>query len=204
MPASPVYARARVPREALAAVVMTVALAWSAAAGAQQPAVAPGVPPVQMLATPWRLGDASDEAAQLPLDIAMLPMRLSLGGVASRGREYAGCVEAATANGSAPNGFLLQRSVAMRLVPRLALVGFSQTGCPMEASIGGGLVYTVPLRKDIWLVGSAGALVLPHAGPSGARVWRSEIAADVAVRTTPERTWTIGVGTRGLRIGGLL
>ena len=48
-------------------------------------------------------------------------------------------------------------------MPRLTLIGFGRGGRACDAAVGGAIVYATPIRKDIWLVASAGILYLPQA-----------------------------------------
>jgi hypothetical protein len=169
------------------------------------PTLAPasiGLPPVQIVNNPFQRGDTLSPNA-LSHDIAMMPLRLSLLGDAyPLANSIPGCAANAENAGNTLNGFTLQRSFAMPLMPHLTLVGFSQTACQYDAAVGGGLVYTAPIRKDLWFTASAGALVLPH-GNVTRPSYKSDARVDVVWRESNNRAWSVGVGLRGIKLGGV-
>jgi hypothetical protein len=139
----------------------------------------------------------------LPEAAAMAPLRMGLvSDVWPMAHAFPGCSDGADAAASTRSGFMVERAAAMRIVPRLTLVGFSRTGCAMDAAVGGGLVYARPLTKTTWLVASGGGVLLPHGSPTTQALPRVDLRADVVIKGEADRTWSVGVGLRGVRFGG--
>ena len=162
-----------------------------------------GPPQVQWLSEP---GDGNGAAGdtRLPPSFVFEPIRLSLMGQdVPRGSLDTGCSESSGAGTAtaATSGFARNRATAFMLVPRLTLAGFSRAGC-LDSAAGGALVYARPIVKDIWVVASAGFLHLPHAGPGGSSVTRSDVRADVVFARPNGRSYAVGVGARGVSFGG--
>jgi hypothetical protein len=172
------------------------------------PVVTPLVGPPQVA---W-LGPAGDASgasgSALTPSFVLEPLRMALTGTAvPTGRFEPGCGEHVEATGTATAGvpgFAMQHATSLQLVPKLTLFGFSRGGCAIDAGVGGGVAYATLLRKDIWLVASAGILHLPHAGPGGASITRFDVRADVVFARPKGRSYTVGVGTRGVTFGGTL
>ncbi len=91
----------------------------------------------------------------------------------------------------------------LRLVPHLTLVSFSRVGCAMDGAVGGGLVYSVPIRKTIDLNLSAGAIYGPHLGPNGTPVLGKHAAASLVFERDDGRSFYIGLRRRGITFGGV-
>ena len=91
----------------------------------------------------------------------------------------------------------------MQLVPRLTLIGFGRGGRACDAAVGGALVYATPIRKDIWLVASAGILHLPQALAGTPRA-TGQARVDLVFAQPKGRSLAVGIGTRGLTFGGTL
>lgn len=136
------------------------------------------------------------------------PIRLSLlGSTFPTGRYEPGCNEHTESTGAATAGvpgFASQYATGLRLAPRLTLFGFGQGGCSVDAKMGGALVYVVPLRPNISLVLSAGAMVVPNGGPGGRSVVRTDLRGDVVFKRSGGRSYSVGLGTGGLTFGGVL
>ncbi len=180
-------------------------LSVAGSARAQQAPLAapPSVGLPQTLVIPLRSGDASPDSAGLPLDIGMMPLRLSLSsGYWPQGKTLPGCAERAEQSGDTWNFFPLQRAAAVHLVPNLTLVGFSTTACMVDANAGVGLVYTAPIRKDLWIVGAVGGSILPTTTTTYAPRARADARVDLVWKATPDRAFTLGVGRRGVFVGG--
>jgi hypothetical protein len=197
----------RVGGTALATTVACVFLSLDAHAQSSpngMPDPTPGLPPVQVIKNPFRTGDTQSPASGLPYDLGMTPLRLSLTGDAiPLAHAFPGCAEKAEMSGNTLHGFTLNRSFAMQLVPSLTLVGFSQTACQMDAAVGTGFVTSTRLRKDVWLAASAGAMIFPH-GDGGTRASvKSDARVDVIWKDLPGRSFSVGVGLRGVRVGGV-
>lgn len=81
------------------------------------------------------------------------------------GMNIPGCNDSAEQSGTATGavtGFATQRAFAFELVPQLTLLGFSRLGCPVDALVGGGLVYAKPISKTISLSFSGGVIYRPR------------------------------------------
>jgi hypothetical protein len=166
-----------------------------APASAQQLApVAPLVPSVSPLFSDDGLFGRS---GALPPRAAFSPLQLSLmGGLFSQASALSGCFSREDASGNSLNGFALQRYSYLLLAPRLVLHGFSNAGCPIDAGLGSGLTYSVPLTKSLWLVPSAGFYAQPVLGYASSMVVTSAARVDVVKQLGWGRTLSLGLGTR--------
>jgi len=129
---------------------------------------------------------------------AFTPLRLSLtGGVFPQARFFPGCDSRAEASGNTINGFATQYYSYVRLAPQLVLHGFSSLGCAVDAGMGGGVTYTVPLRKSLWLVPSAGFYAVPMAQGAGLT---ARVTAAASVDLVKQLGWggtlSVGLGAR--------
>lgn len=169
-------------------------------------ATVPGPPPVTWF-DPFRIGDTMDPAAGPGGGPTAMfePLRLGLlAPSVPRAFGEPGCessLDAAGARTAAYSGVSSQAASALRLVPRLTLYGFSRMGCGVDSAVGGGIVRSVPLRPKMWLVGSAGMILLPHNGPGGAPVTRTNASVDLLLERPGRRALTVGVGTNGVMFG---
>ncbi|HYP78137.1 MAG TPA: hypothetical protein VER12_19325 [Polyangiaceae bacterium] len=180
-------------RLALAVASLAAPAALSGEAHAQLTA-APLIPMV----TPLKGDDLYANQYGPAPSTAFAPLRLSLtGGLFSHASAFSGCEARADASGNSVNGFAMQRSTFFRLTPHLVLHGFSMLGCPVDAGMGGGLTYSVPLRKSLWLVGSAGFYALPKPGGGSSAFVTSGARVDVVKQLAWGRTLNFGLGTRG-------
>jgi len=179
------------------------------------PVTAAGIPIVGPMLGPPRVtwlfsqGDANGTAGDSHVPQFVLdPIRLGLlGDAVPQGQGDLGCRDANEATGSATasnGGFAMQHAAAFQLVPRLTLAGFARGGCAFDTGIGASVVYATPIRKDIWFAASAGILNLPHAGPGGTTVIRTQLRADVIFARPQGRSYAVGVSTKGLTFGGVL
>jgi len=94
------------------------------------------------------------------------------------------------------NGFAVQRYTFLHLTPQLVLHGFSMAGCAVDAGMGGGFTYAVPLRKSLWLVSSAGFYALPTPAGGSPAIVSSAARIDVVKQLAWGRTLSLGLGTR--------
>ncbi|HEY8075109.1 MAG TPA: hypothetical protein VIF62_13390 [Labilithrix sp.] len=147
-----------------------------------------GPPKVSWLGPP---GDANGSG----YDVSLEPLRLGLMDEAPLSGDPS-CREPYAA---APTYY----GTTLRLVPRLTLAGFSRVGCAMDGAVGGGLVYTVPIRKSIDLNLSAGAIFAPHTGPNGTPIAATHLRADLVFKRDEGRAWYIGLRKRGIAFGGV-
>ncbi|MBX3187149.1 MAG: hypothetical protein KF819_09045 [Labilithrix sp.] len=189
--------------------------AWmfGAALGGAAPARAQALPMVGPVYGPPRVswigppGDASGTPGAT--EAILEPIRVGLVSMTRPIVREPGCdaVESAGSATATSAGHARQYASAIQLVPRLTLFGFSRAGCPLESSIGAAAVYAVPVRRDIFLTGSAGLLYLPHNGPGGSGVRRMQLRGDVVFTRPGGRSISVGVGFSGptmLTLGGLL
>ncbi|HKO53313.1 MAG TPA: hypothetical protein VJV79_36645 [Polyangiaceae bacterium] len=179
-------------RVASAAGTVAALLVLPAAARAQSTA-APLVP----IVTPVRGDDLFASRNGLTAASAFAPLRLTLtGGLFSQASAFSGCEARSDASGNSVNGFALQRYTFLRLTPQLVLHGFSLAGCAVDAGMGGGLTYSVPLRKSLWLVASAGWYGLPSPGGGTPALVSTAARVDVVKQLAWGRTLSVGLGTR--------
>ena len=180
------------------------------------PLTSSGLPMVGPLLGPPRVtwmftqGDANGGRGDTlgPSSIIFEPIRLALlGSAVPVGAADPGCRESVESTGAATAGvpgFAMQHAAAVRLIPKLTLFGFARGGCPLDAGAGAALVYSTPIRKDIWFVASAGILHLPHAGPGGAPVTTGQARMDLVFARPKGHSYSVGIGTRGISFGGTL
>lgn len=154
--------------------------------------------------------------AALPSSPSILfePLRLGLmSEVAPRSTTEPGCRDSLEMTGSLTAmgpGTPMQFTRAMPLpfAPRLALVGFSRAGCPIDSAIGAGVTYVVPLRPSVFFVLSAGVLVQPPYDTRPLTVV-PQVRADVVFDRGEGRSWSVGVkatragGSPGFTFGGI-
>jgi len=180
---------------ASAGATLVALLAFSSAVRAQ-PVVAPLVP----IVTPLKGDDLFASNHGLSLGAAFAPLRLSLtSGLFSQASAFSGCDSHADASGNSINGFAVQRYSFIRLTPQLTLHGFSMTGCAVDAGLGGGLTYTIPLRPSWSLVASAGVYAQPNFGGGTSAFTTSAARVDLVKQLAWGRTLNVGLGAR---VGG--
>jgi hypothetical protein len=173
-------------------------------ASAQEPSSygAAGVPIVTPLRFTPLFGEPTGPGGLLPPSLAVLPLRLSLQGDAfplAGALGGSGCASREEASGNTQWGFPIQRQTYLALTPHLVLHGFSRLGCPLDAGMGGGFTYSLPLRQDLWLVASAGVFSVPNA-PTPTRL-HTDARIDLVLPKT-DHAWAVGVGRRGLTFSG--
>jgi hypothetical protein len=173
----------------------TIALGLSSLSGAAraQQAAAPLVP----IVTPLRGDDLFASQGGPTVAAAFAPLRLSLtSGLFSQAAVFPACDSRADASGNSVHGFAVQRYSFLPLAPQLVLHGFSTAGCAVDAGMGGGLTYVVPLRKSWFLVPSAGFYALPSAAGGGSMFVTTAARVDLVKQLAWGRTLTLGLGTR--------
>jgi hypothetical protein len=179
--------------------IVLAALSVAGVAAAQEPTftLTPYAPPPT--ASVLAPGAAADSSA-LPPDAASLAFRLAL--ISSMypvgpafGTGGCGALSVAAAGTILPT----QPYTQIQLTPRLVLHGFSDLGCPgdpyasLDAGMGGGLTYAMPLRPALWLVGSAGAYGVPAHDVVPARAVVGG-GLDLVTKTKDNRVFTTGIG----------
>jgi hypothetical protein len=143
--------------------------------------------PTQAGLSPW----AASTPLRLSLQSTIFPMA---GG-------FPNCASLEDPSGNAINGWPVQRYTVIPLTPSLTLHGFSSAGCPIDGAIGGGVTYTSPLGKDWWLVAGAGMYGVPRHDSMPARR-RSDLRVDMMKALPDGSTLSVGVGRRGVTLGG--
>jgi len=187
------HAAARGLRNVGIASATLTALMTLAGVARAQPTAAPLVP----IVTPLKGDDLFANQHGLSPGALFAPLRLSLtGGLFSQASAFSGCDSRTDASGNSVNGFAVQRYSFLRLTPQLTLHGFSLTGCAVDAGMGGGFTYTVPLRKSLWLVASAGVYAQPNFGGGTSAFTTSAARVDVVKQLAWGRTLSVGLGTR--------
>jgi hypothetical protein len=177
----------------LAAVAALGALLAHPAPARAQATAAPLVP----IVTPLRGDDLFASQNGLSATSAFVPLRLTLtGGLFPQASAFSGCEARSDASGNSVHGFAVQRFTFLRLTPQLVLHGFSTAGCTVDAGMGGGLTYTVPLRQSLWLVASAGFYGLPSPGGGASALISQGARVDVVKQLAWGRTLSVGLGTR--------
>jgi hypothetical protein len=181
------------------------AVVWATPALADDPAPAPvWMPTPTALQLRPLFGEPTGDAQGLAAALAVMPLRLSL---MSTTFPIAGalggnpCASREEPSGNTANGFAVQHQAYLAITPQLVLHGFSTAGCPLDAGVGGGVTYTVPVSKSVFLVASAGAYSLPSVQP-GRVLTKGEARVDLVFRSTPDRAWGVGLGRRGLKLTG--
>lgn len=167
----------------------------------------------------WRTlgsGDASGSgAADSTGALAVEPLRLELFGRHATPTHGCGDQMAEAATGMSTmrsmtlTGFSIGGASSWR-TPRLSLFGFSRFGCVLDAAVGAGVTFTVPVHREIFLSLSGGALYLPATSPgisngAGGPASSASVHVDVVLRRPDGNAFTVGVATatRGLTFGGL-
>jgi hypothetical protein len=160
---------------------------------------------------PLVLAQPTKDDGAVPERLALLPLQLSLGaGLFMNGdRTVSQCQSAPSLS---VGGFPAQHTFSLASpIPRLTLHAFATVGCPTDSYVGTGVVYTKPLWKGVWLVASAGALILPTtttAQPATGML-RPGVVGDVRVDLVLKSpgslgpAFTAGVGVRGVQFGGM-
>lgn len=122
-------------------------------------------PPASFLA-PSSTGDHGGDAGSFSGWTLSSPLRLSLqGSIAPMAHMFPQCQTLEDDAGNSVGGIPVQHYAELRLAPRLVLSVFSQLGCPIDAGLGGGLTYEVPLRASMSLVFGAGLYGAPGQAP---------------------------------------
>lgn len=160
--------------------------------------------PVQLTLPPF--GEPTGAATGLAPSLAVLPLRLSLFGDAfplagAMPGDPLGCASRSDISGNSASGFATQQHVFLPITQRLVLHGFSRGGCPLDAVAGGGITYTMPVARNVWLVPSAGIATMPSALPGVTRT-RSDARVDLVFNTYSDHVLGVGVGRRGLKLTG--
>ena len=149
------------------------------------------------IVTPVHADEGVGELGALRSPAAFMPLRLSLTqGLFPQGPVFLGCDSHEDASGNSVNGFALQRYSFVRLAPRLVLHGFSSAGCAVDAGLGGGLTYELPLTKTTSLVSSLGFYTLPPLDNARSAVISTAGRVDLVKKLGWGRTLSLGLGTR--------
>jgi len=184
------------------ALVAPVALATSATR-ADVTSPTPAFMPVPTALTLRPLfGEPTGPRVGLATGLAVMPLRLSLVGIALPASALPGdplqCDP--EASGNSQYGFPVQRQVYLAMTSRLALHAFSRLGCPAQSVLGGAVTYSVPLARDVSIVPSAGASTRSTVSLGRPRT-TGTVRVDLLLSTSGDRTLGIGVVKQGGRQG---
>jgi hypothetical protein len=154
-----------------------------------QPLLVLGEPTGRPALSPW----AASIPLRLSLQSTLFPLAMS--GV------FPNCAMYEDPSGNSLQGFPVQRYTFLQLTPNLALHGFSTAGCPIDSGMGAAVTYSIPIKPSIWLVAGAGAYTVPaHFGLPARQ--RSDFRLDLVKTTSDGRSVSVGVGRRGVSVGG--
>lgn len=193
-------------RALLASLLLLGAVAVPTVSFAQASAPPPPTPASAMVPTPVAFsllppGEPTSFGSTLPPTLAVLPLRLSLmSDTFPISGALAGDACQAQEEANSAWSFPVQRATYLRLTPQLTLSGFSSGGCTLDAALGGGASYVLPLPSNLWLVVNAGLLSQP-AFPGGSRT-RGDVHVDIMMRPTPDRAYALGLWRRGMTFTG--
>jgi len=186
-------ARLRVCVKILGAIATLTALVGFSSAARAQHATGTLVP----IVTSAREGDLIAQHVGPRVEAAFAPLWLTLsGGLFSQASAFSGCESRAEASGNSLNGFAVQRHSFLRLAPQLVLHRFSMAGCAVDTGTGAGLSYAVPLRKQLWLLPSAGVYRLPTPGDGTSPFLTSAARVDLVAQLAHGGTLSVGLGAR--------
>ena len=159
----------------------------------------PQLPPQPLLS----LGEPTSGGALSPW-IASTPLRLSLQSTIfplSMSGAFPNCTSLEEPSGNSFQGIPVQRYTMLELTPNLVLHGFSSAGCPIDGAIGGAITYSIPIKPSIWLVAGAGMYGVPAHDTLPARR-RSDFRVNLVKTTSDGRAVSVGIGRRGVSVGG--
>jgi hypothetical protein len=149
------------------------------------------------------LGEPTGDTGALPGYFASAPLRLSLQNqIFPLGGAYDQCTTREDAAGNSTGGIPSQRYALLRLTPNLVLHGFTAGGCPIDGAIGGGITYATRVSPSIWLVAGAGIYSAPAPAQLGAARTRTDFRIDLVKKVNDTRSFSIGIGKRGVAFGG--
>jgi hypothetical protein len=156
--------------------------------------------------TAW--GEPTGQRGALGPLAAFQPLRLSLTStIFPVAGAYPQCATLGDDVGNSSHGMPVQRFAFIPfapLVPHLTLTLFSSDGCPIDGGAGGGLTYTVPVQRSMWLVGNAGFYGVPGRGPGLPPRTATDLRVDLVQETSPGHTLHFGIerkdgtGVRGV------
>ncbi len=178
--------------------VVAVALLLDRASSAQTPGS------VGAQTTPQSPAPSGDDLGYVPPFsgfVLAAPMRLTLeGSIVSKKGEFPQCASLEDDVGNSVGGIPVQHYTDWQLTPRLVLSAFTQLGCPIDAGIGAVVTYTVPLRRSVAWVFTAGAYAAPaqfqlYGGTQSALslAWKGA-TAPAAVSTRTDIVWKAADG----------
>ncbi len=196
---------------------LAIASAWFAAAlpaRAQEPTgSAPAlrlqpfaaIPPPAPVGSPLAafFGEPTGDAGAPPGYFASAPLRLTLQNeILPMGGAYEQCGTRGDAAGNSTGGIPTQHYTLLRLTPNLVLHGFAAGGCPIDGAIGGAITYSAQVAPSLWLVAGAGIYAAPApAQLAGART-RTDFQVDLVKKVNDTRSFSVGIGKRGVSFGG--
>jgi hypothetical protein len=180
--------------------VLPLAVAIALAAPAARADATSPTPSFMPVATPLTLrplfGEPTSQGTGIAPSLAVLPLRLAMLGSAfprasSSPTDPLRCDP--DSSGNSEYGFPVERQVYLAMTSRLVLHGFSRFGCPVNAVVGGGVTYTMPLAQGVSIVPSAGAYAKSSL-VQGRVPTRGMVRVDLMMHSSDDRTLSIGVG----------
>jgi hypothetical protein len=157
------------------------------------------MPPPLVAPTLLPPGEPTGEGGGLGPFLASQPLRLSLVSLIPLvGGGFDQCRRSDINNDD--SGAPLQRYQFVPLAPHLVLHGFSIGGCTIDAGLGAGFTYDLPLGPSTWLVAGAGAYGVPARDVALPARWAADLRLDLVKKTDSGQTFRWGVvrkdGTR--------
>lgn len=153
-------------------------------------------------------GDANGDALDPTTALAIEPLRLDLFGrfLPTPLDATSGCLDQMSDVKTGGLAWPAMRAKAIPVfgasswsAPKLTLFGFSRSGCTLDGALGGGVTLTLPIRRNVFFVGSGGAIFLPVTGPRGASASDQAVRGDLVIRGANGTSVNVGVGmTRGV------
>src|SRR5262249_4598398 len=138
------------------------------------------------------LGEPTAGSGTSAPGLTPLPLQLSLLGSvfpAFGGALGDDCAQRAEAAGNSVRGFARRYAAGLALAPSLTLHGFSSLGCTVDAGIGGGVSYAVPIRRGITLIPSAGIFGRPSL-PTATQV-KTDVRLDLLFERPSGRSFSV-------------
>jgi hypothetical protein len=150
------------------------------------------------------VGEPTGDTGALAGNLASAPLRLSLeNSIFPIGQGFDQCGTREDAAGNSTGGIATQRYTLLRLSPNLALHGFTRAGCPIDGAIGAGITYSVKVRPSLWLVAGAGIYTAPAPALWAGGRTQNDFRIDLVNKVSDQRSFSVGVGKRGVTFGGV-
>jgi hypothetical protein len=150
------------------------------------------------------VGEPTGDTGALAGNLASAPLRLSLqNSIFPIGQGFDQCGTREDAAGNSTGGIATQRYTLLRLSTNLVLHGFTRAGCPIDGAIGAGITYSVQVRPTLWLVAGAGIYTAPAPALWAGGRTQNDFRIDLVNKVSNQRSFSVGVGKRGVTFGGV-